>query len=386
MYVGIDTLESTKFKPLIGARIGLCTNNACCDSRLKPTIALFAEQKCVNLTVVFAPEHGLYGALQDQVKTGDSYDNKNKITISSLYGRTFAPDRKILEKIDILVIDLQDIGTRYYTFLWSALLMIKWTTSLKKKVFVLDRPNPLDGKRVQGPVLEPAYSSFVGLYPIPIRHGMTIGELCTMINSEFSLGADIQIVKMKGWLRNYYFDDTGLRWTVPSPNMPSFDTALVYPGMCLLEGTNISEGRGTTRPFEIFGAPWIDAFEFVKAIKNKTRGVDFRPLYFIPTFSKYKGKPCGGAQIYVTNRNTFDPAATGLEIIRTIRALYPSKFRWRRPPYEFEKHKLPIDILLGNSWIRKALENNKSIASIKGKWQRNLDRFKKMRKRYLLYT
>lgn len=332
------------------------------------------------------PEHGLYAAIQDQIRQDGYYDKERDIEISSLYGRTLRPDMDMLKKIDILVIDLQDIGTRYYTFLWSAILMIKCMALLEKKVIILDRPNPLNGRTVQGPVLESGYSSFVGLFAIPVRHGMTIGELCNLINKEFKIGAQIEIIKMKDWMRKFYYDDTDLCWIPPSPNMPSFDTALVYPGLCLLEGTNVSEGRGTTRPFEIFGAPWIDPFCFVEAIKKRNISwVNFRPTYFVPTFNKYRGRLCGGAQIYVMNRERFDPFSTGLEIIRTIKNLYPSKFKWRKPPYEFEKKRLPIDILLGNSWIREAIEINRSIASMKKRWEQDLNRFKRMRKKYLLY-
>lgn len=386
MYSGINTLIFNKFKPLIGARVGLCTNISSCDSYMRPTIQLFSRDKTLKLKAVFAPEHGLYGALQDQVKADDHYDKDKKIKVYSLYGRKLAPDINILKNIDTLVIDLQDIGSRYYTFLWSALLMIKQMAKLKKKTFILDRLNPLNGDTVQGPVLEPEFSSFVGLYPIPIRHGMTIGELCNLINNEFNLGAEIKIIKMKSWLRRYYFSDSELPWTVPSPNMPTFRTALVYPGMCLLEGTNISEGRGTTNPFEIFGAPWIDPFCFVKTIKSKKiTGVNFRPTYFMPTFNKYKSKLCGGAQIYVINIKKFNPVTMGLEIIKTIKNLYPDKFKWQKPPYEYERHKLPFDILVGNSWIRRAIEKNKSIASIKNRWDQDLSKFKKVRKKYLIY-
>jgi uncharacterized protein YbbC (DUF1343 family) len=258
---------------------------------------------------------------------------------------------------------------------------------LAKQVLVLDRPNPLSGAVVQGPVLEPEFSSFVGLFSVPVRHGMTIGELCTLINEEYRFGARIQTIRMDGWRRQYYHTETGLPWVMPSPNMPLFDTALVYPGLCLLEGTNISEGRGTTRPFELFGAPWIDPSLLVNAISKKDiPGAAFRPAYFVPTFGKYRGELCGGAQIYVKNRKRFRPFSTGLEIIRIVRRLYPNRFRWRRPPYEFEKKKLPIDILNGNSWIRKAIEDNRSVSSIKSRWTRALNRFKRIRNRYLLYS
>jgi len=384
--LGIDVFTSNKLRRLKGARVGLCVNLASCDSALIPTFSLFLQQKKFRLTAVFAPEHGLFSALQDQVLADHFYDKKRGINIYSLYSDRLVSEEEINGKIDLLVIDLQDIGARYYTFLWSAVLLIEQMARLNKKIFVLDRPNPLNGVTVQGPVLESGFLSFVGLYMLPVRHGMTIGELCRMINDELRLDADLEIIKMKGWKRRAYFTDYGLYWTPPSPNMPSFQTALVYPGMCLLEGTNISEGRGTTRPFEIFGAPWIEPFFFVKKLQSKKiTGAKFRPVTFIPTFNKYAGKPCGGAQIYVTDRKRFNPVTAGLEIIKTIRILYPTKFRWRRPPYEFEKKKPPFDILIGNEWIRKALEKNNSIAAIQKVWQSGLSRFKRQRRKYLLY-
>ena len=384
--LGINTLVSRGFDLLKGRNVGLCTNIASCNSDLEPTIVLFTKQKVFKLTAVFAPEHGIFGALQDQVRARDYYDKTRKVRIYSLYNMSPVLNKTALKKIDILVIDLFDIGTRYYTFLWSALLLIEQVARLGKKIIILDRPNPLSGEIVQGPVLEPEYISFVGLYPIPVRHGMTIGELCLFVNDELDLDGDIEVVKLKGWKRGAFFEDTGLYWTVPTPNMPSFSTALVYPGMCLLEGTNVSEGRGTTKPFEIFGAPWIGPFSFVKKLnKKKIRGVKFRPTFFIPTFNKYNNRLCGGAQIYVTNGRRFDPFSTGLEIIRTIKNLYPGKFRWRPPPYEHETRRLPFEILTGNAWIKQALDKNHSISSIKKRWQMELYRFKRKRRKYLLY-
>ena len=377
---------SRGFDLIRGCKVGLCTNIASCSTSLEPTLEIFSNQKGFKLSAVFAPEHGFFGALQDQVRATTFYDKERGVSIYSLYSKNLVPDQTILKKIDVLVVDLQDIGTRYYTFVWSALLLIEQVANMGKKIFILDRPNPLNGETVQGPVLEPEFISFVGLYPIPVRHGLTIGELCAFVNDELHLGADIKVIKVKGWTRDLCFDDTGLCWTMPTPNMPSFSTALVYPGMCLLEGTNISEGRGTTRPFEVFGAPWIDPYTLVKTLnKKKIKGVQFRPTFFIPTFNKYKERLCGGGQMYVTNETRFDPFSSGLEIIQTIRQLYPKKFRWRKPPYEHEKERLPFDILVGNAWIRQYLEKGQTVASIKQKWQMDLYRFKRIRRKYLLY-
>jgi len=384
--LGIDNLQYSKFKALRGARIGLCANFSSCNSSLQTTISVFSQSKHVKLRALFAPEHGLHGALQDQVTAKDFYDKSRKTAVYSLYSKSLANEDKIRKQIDCLVIDLQDIGARYYTFLWSAMLMIEQMERLEKKVFILDRPNPLNGRKVQGPVLEKDHISFVGLYPIPIRHGMTIGELCTMITREMWCQATVEVISMKGWSRDLTFPDTGQKWTIPSPNMPFYSTASVYPGMCLLEGTNVSEGRGTTRPFELFGAPWIDAGLLTEVLQKKSiPGVVFRPAYFIPTFNKYAGKLCQGSQLYVINEKGFDPIATGLEIISTIRYLYLKKFTWRKPPYEFEKKRMPFDILIGNSWVREAIENNDSIQVIRKQWQDGLKQFKNRRRKYLLY-
>jgi uncharacterized protein YbbC (DUF1343 family) len=366
MLLGIDVLVANHFKSLNGMKVGLCTNSSACNSQLQPTMILFQQQQNFTLDVVFTPEHGLFGALQDQKKSFDFFDKKKNIKIHSLYGKRLAPDSAVIKKLDCIVIDLQDIGSRYYTFLWSTVLLIQQCALLKKKIIILDRPNPLNGVTLEGPVLEPDFSSFVGLYSIPVRHGLTLGELCTFINAEFKLSADITVVKMKLWQRCYYFDDTKLPWTIPSPN--------------------ISEGRGTTRPFEIAGAPWIDPFLLIASLKKgKLPGVQVRPIFFIPTFNKYKNELCGGLHIYVRNRKKFNSVVTGLTIIKTIKNLYPKKFAWREPPYEFEKKKLPFDILIGNAWVREAMIRTESIVAIRKKWITGLTEFKKAREKYLLY-
>ncbi len=373
-----------RFELLRNKSVALLTHIAATDHTLWPTAKHFVECKNFDLKLLIAPEHGLFNALQDQVYVKNI--ERKRIPVISVYGEKLSVPPNVLRDIDVLVIDLIDIGTRYYTFVWSAILLIKQMKNLNKRILILDRPNPLNGITIQGPILDDRFSSFVGLYSIPVRHGMTIGEICHYINNEYSLNANLEVIKMKGWKREYYFPECHLPWTVPSPNMPSFETAYVYPGMCLLEGTNISEGRGSTRPFEVFGAPWIEEEELVKElISRKIPGVNFRPLKFIPTFHKYKNRVCGGAQIYIRDLKKLDPVYTGLEIISAIRNLYPKRFTWRKPPYEFEKEKMPFDILIGNSWIRKAIEKGESVISMKKKWQRGIEAFKKKRHRYLFY-
>ncbi|UCG30845.1 MAG: DUF1343 domain-containing protein [candidate division WOR-3 bacterium] len=386
MLLGIDRLVADDFRPLWRMKIGLLSTISCCDSRLVPTISLLANASKIKLTSLYAPEHGLLGALQDQVAVPSSI-SKSGIRVHSLYGRHRKPTVAALEDTDAIVIDLPDIGARYYTFVWSAMLMIIQAAKNNKSVYVLDRPNPLSGSEVQGPAIDPGFESFVGLFSVPIRHGMTIGEMCSMLNQIHHLGADVRVIKLQGWRRKDYHDEGSLFWNTPSPNMPNFTTALVYPGMCLLEGTNLSEGRGTTRPFETFGAPWVDPDRLKKELgKTGIAGAAFRPAYFIPTFHKYRGKLCAGLQIYVTDREKYKPVATGLEIIRTLYRLFPENFRWRRPPYEFEKEKMPFDILIGNAWVREGIEKGSSIRNLRQRWLPALRRFILTRKKYLTYS
>ena len=383
--LGIDRLVRNNFRPLKGMRVGLLTNTSCCNSELKPTISIFEKSKEIDLKAVFAPEHGLFTALQDQVKAPDTtYHRKYKI--HSMYGPRRKPRLKTLKSLDAVVIDLPDIGTRYYTFLWSAMLMIEAAAKAQTRIFLLDRPNPLGGIEVQGPMIDPGFESFVGLYSVPVRHGMTIAELCSMLNQIYRLRADIRIVPMKGWQRSMYWNDYSIPWTMPSPNMPSFSTALVYPGMCLIEGTNVSEGRGTTRPFELIGAPWIDPEDLTRNLqKSGIPGVTFRPAYFMPTFHKFRSTLCGGIQVHVTNHRKHNPFITGLQIIKNIHDMYHDDFQWRQPPYEYEREKLPFDILIGNQWLREDIKNRKSMRTMEKKWQGDLLKFKKSRKKYLLY-
>jgi uncharacterized protein YbbC (DUF1343 family) len=383
--LGIDRLVAEDYKSLMGMKIGLLSMSSCCDSRLFPTISLLADSRRTKIVALFAPEHGLHGALQDQIAVPDATHDTG-ISIYSLYGRQRKPALAALEQTDAVVIDLQDVGSRYYTFLWSAMLMIEQAAKLNKIIFVLDRPNPINGIDVEGPVLDRAFASFVGIYAIPIRHGMTIGEMCNMLNQTENLNANLRIVRMKGWRRNVYYDETSLFWNIPSPNMPGLSTAFVYPGMCLVEGTNVSEGRGTTRPFEIFGAPWIDPSRLLRELLKKGMpGVAFRPLHFIPTFHKYHGQLCAGLQMYVKDRKKFRPVATGLEIVRALHRLYPEHFRWRDPPYEFEKEKMPFDILVGNKWIREGIEQGASVRTLEKRWMPALKKYKILRKEHLLY-
>jgi uncharacterized protein YbbC (DUF1343 family) len=383
--LGVDRLVSENFRPLKNMRIGLLSMTSCCNSNLIPTISLFRASKKIELTTLFAPEHGLFGALQDQVAVQNS--TYSGIRVYSIYGRKRRPALEALQNIDAVVIDLQDIGVRYYTFLWSAMLMIERAAKAKKVVFILDRPNPLNGNDVQGPLIDAGLESFVGLYSVPVRHGMTIGEMCTMLNHIHQLGADIRTIRVRGWRRKEHHDQISMFWSIPSPNMPHFSTAQVYPGMCLLEGTNVSEGRGTTRPFETFGAPWIDPNLLKRELDNRNpAGVAFRPIHFIPTFHKYRGMICAGLQVYVTDMKRFKPVETGLDVIGALLRLFPKHFRWRRPPYEYEKKRMPFDILIGNCWVREEIEKGNIADVMKSRWTPQLKKFKNTRKKFLFYA
>jgi uncharacterized protein YbbC (DUF1343 family) len=282
---------------------------------------------------------------------------------------------------------MQDVGSRYYTFIWTMEHCMQACNELGKSVVILDRPNPLGGIATEGTVLNMSFTSFVGQRPLPVRHGMTIAEIGSYLRNEFYSSLDFHVIPMKGWHRRMWFGETGLQWVLPSPNMPTPDTALVYPGMCLLEGTNVSEGRGTTRPFEIFGAPFIDAEALIEKLKSfKLPGVIFRPMGFQPTFQKHAGKLCGGAQIHVTNRNKFRPFKTGVAVIKALHDLYPDYFEWKKPPYEYEIEKMPIDILAGTDRLRKDIENGKSLEYMEAWWNEQCREFnKKVREKYLIY-
>jgi uncharacterized protein YbbC (DUF1343 family) len=341
-------LWPTKFR---GARIGALLHPASVSARLEHASRILERHNgdLFGLAAFFGPQHGFLGQTQDNMMEWESYQHPRlHIPVYSLYGEHREPTRETLEDLDVLLIDLQDVGTRYYTFIWTMYLCMRACEKAGIALVVLDRPNPINGVTTEGPLLDPNYKSFVGLHSIPVRHGKTTGELAQQFRVEAFSECRLSILPMKNWERAMWFDQTGLPWVMPSPNMPTLDTATVYPGMCLLEGTNISEGRGTTRPFEIFGAPFIDTELLCRELNDlNLPGVFFRENYFKPAFQKFAGQLCGGSQLHVTDRNVFRPFQTGVEIIRCIRKLYPDSFAWKQPPYEYEREKLPIQILLG---------------------------------------
>jgi uncharacterized protein YbbC (DUF1343 family) len=385
---GLDVFEKKWPRTLKGARAGLLVHPASVNRRLEQSVDCLINSKKIRLKVLFGPQHGIRGETQDNMIEWKGFrDRKTGLPVYSLYSKTRKPEPSMLKDMDVLVIDLQDVGSRYYTFIWTMELCIQACEEAGKSVVVLDRPDPIGGSLTEGPVLHPAFSSFVGQRPLPVRHGMTIGEICNYLKGEFYPDLDMHIISVQGWKRNSYFDETGLPWVLPSPNMPALDTAIVYPGMCLLEGTNISEGRGTTRPFEIFGAPFIDPGKVTKILSMlNIPGVHFRPMYFQPTFQKHSSKVCGGAQVHVINRNSFRPFMTGVAIIKAVHDLYPGKFRWKKPPYEYERKKLPIDILAGTDRLRLDIEKGKSLRHMEEWWKEQCLGFnRKIRAKYLIY-
>ena len=336
--------------------------------------------------LILGPEHGARGEAQDQIEMGDSADEATGLPVYSLYGKSLIPTPDMTRDADTLVFDLQDIGSRYYTYIYTMAYAMQASARDGKRMVLLDRPNPINGVTVQGNVLDPRYVSFVGLYPLAVRHGMTAGELALLMNEEFHIGCRLEVVRMQGWRRSMWFDRTGLPWVNPSPNMPTLKTATVYPGGCLIEGTNLSEGRGTTRPFEFIGAPYIKPRALVERLeKERLGGVRFRPLYFQPVFNKWAGELCGGIQLHVTERAVFDPFLTYIAVIRAAWQLHPDRFQWRSPPYEYEREKLPMDILCGGSLVRQQIETGRSLKEIKLSWQKDLAAFKKLRRKYLIY-
>ena len=307
---GLDVLIEKNFDILKGSNVGLLVNQASVDSKLRHAVDIFAKEKSFKLKALFGPQHGLDGHTQDNMIEWNGYeDEKLSLPVYSLYGEVRQPSDEMLNGIDTVVIDLPDIGARYYTFLWTSLLMLEKCCKLGIRVVVLDRPNPINGMSIEGPILKTGFESFVGLYNIPIRHGMTMGELLFMMYMEKGLSGKFIVVTMKNWKRNMWFDDTKLPWVMPSPNMPTLDTAVVYPGMCLVEGTTISEGRGTTRPFELFGAPYFSSDILAESLKN-VDGLVFRKASFQPSFQKHVGKVCFGGQLHVIDRNAFESVFT----------------------------------------------------------------------------
>jgi len=387
--LGIDRVVRDRIALPGRGRAGLLCNATTVTSDWVPTAEALRGVTGLRLERIFSPQHGFAAEKQDNmIESADGVHARLGVPIVSLYGARREPAPAALDGLDCLLIDLPDVGTRVYTFLVTALLVLRAAAARGLPAIVLDRPNPIGGA-VEGPVLEDAFRSFVGLLDVPLRHGLTAGEFCCYGRARLGLpGGDdfLRVVPLEGWERRPWYDETGLPWTMPSPNMPSLETAIVYPGQVILEGTGLSEGRGTTRPFEIFGAPFIHAETLVKLLREfRLPGVVFRPASFQPTFQKYAGRLCGGAQIHVTDREKFKPFRTGVAILKAVHNTWPREFAWKQPPYEYEDIKMPIDILAGSDRLRKDIESWKDIRQMESWWKDELKEFEKVRKRYLLY-
>ncbi len=372
---------------LRGHRVGLVANPASIGPDFAHVTDQVASLPGVTLAALFGPQHGFRSDVQDNmVETDHATHPTLDIPIYSLYGDTREPDDAMLAGLELLVIDLQDVGTRVYTYIHTMTNCLRACARNGVAVVVCDRPNPIGGLAVEGGLLEPGFESFVGLFPVPLRHGMTIGEMARLCNDSFHLGASLEVLPLQGWHRGMYHDDTGLPWVLPSPNLPTLDSAIVYPGQVLLEGTNLSEGRGTTRPFELAGAPWLDAHT-VASIMNgyQLPGVFVRPAEFQPTFQKHAGAPCGGCQLHVTDRTRFRPVLTTVALLQTCRRLDPERFAWRQPPYEYEPIIPPIDILSGSDVLRRQLDDDIPFATIAESWTEDLEAFRDRRERCLMY-
>jgi uncharacterized protein YbbC (DUF1343 family) len=384
---GLDVLVSRLGSLLAGRRVGLLCHQASVARDLTHAADAIRRLRRVRLAALFAPEHGLAGAAQDHAHIDTAYDRARRLAVHSLYGKRLEPTAAMLRDIDVMVIDLQDVGARYYTFAWTTVLALRACARAGTPVVVLDRPNPLGGERLEGNWPDLRFASFVGLHPLPIRHGMTIAELAAYHNETQRIGCDLTVVPMAGWQRDMLWEDTELPWIAPSPNMPTTDTARVYPGGCLLEGTNLSEGRGTTRPFEWVGAPYLDGERLAAALeRHHLPGVRFRPAAFEPAFHKWARRTCGGVQVHVTDWDRFRSVVAYLALIVEARRQAPRAFRWKRPPYEFQWTKQPIDILWGTDQVRRAIERGTPIARIEASWRPALAAFSRARRPFLLYT
>jgi len=409
---------------LRGKRIGVVANPASIDRGFGHIVDRLLADRGITLGAIFGPQHGFHANLQDNmIETPHAQDARRRVPVYSLYSETREPTADMLKDLDVLVIDLQDVGTRVYTFIYTMANCLRAAGRIGLPVIVCDRPNPIGGLGVEGELLKPGFESFVGMFPqmplrhgltiaelarffnerfallkpgfesfvgmfpqMPLRHGLTIAELARFFNERFALGATLDVVAMEGWSRRMFWDETAVPWVIPSPNMPTLDTAIVYPGQVLFEGTQLSEARGTTRPFELVGAPWIDADRFAGRMNALALpGVHFRPTYFEPTFQKHARQTCGGCQLHVTDRTTFRPVLTTAALLHEFRAADPEKFAWRQPPYEYEHDKMPIDILAGSSNLRAQIDAGLDHRAIADSWEADRATFMRDREPFLLY-
>ncbi len=385
--LGLEKVLNEQNNLLRNLRIGLICNQTSVNHQFQHAADLFFENDNLNLVSLFGPQHGIRGDVQDNmVETSHAIDRLTKLPIYSLYSETRQPTEEMLLSMDALVFDLQDVGCRVYTFIYTMANVMRACAMFGKKIFVLDRPNPIGGLLAEGNFLEKGHESFVGQFPLPMRHGLTVGELAKLFNTEFHINCDLEVITMNNWERQDFYDETDAPWVMPSPNMPTVDTTVVFPSTVYFEGTKVSEGRGTTRPFEIVGAPYIDSNEYADELSAlELPGVIFRPINFLPTFQKYSNQSCGGVFLHITERNLFEPVITGLAMVKIMYELYPKDFEWKDTPYEYEFDRNPFDVIAGTTKIREMIEEGKSIAEIKLSWKNDVEDFNELRKKYFLY-
>ena len=387
IHVGLEVLlDSTEYS-FADQKIAYLSNQASTTSELIHGRIALQEKYGSQLNCLFSPQHGFFSEKQDNMIESDhTVDAVTGLPLYSLYGELRKPTPEMFASFDVLLIDLVDVGTRVYTFMYTMAYCMMTAAATGKKIIILDRPNPIGGKHIEGNILQDDCFSFVGLYPIPMRHGLTMGELALLMNSEYNIGADVLVVPVTGWKRDDLFRDTGFPWVAPSPNMPTPECALVYPGQVVWEGTNVSEGRGTTLPFEFVGAPFWQHQEILDFV-NKTDlpGCYLRPIVFEPTSGKWANQSCTGFQIHVTDPASFLPYRTSLTLLQAIIILYPATFQYKDAPYEYEYERLPMDLIIGDKNIRMHLEEGQLIEELEKQWLPELQKFDTLRTKYFLY-
>ncbi|MBU0462798.1 MAG: DUF1343 domain-containing protein [Proteobacteria bacterium] len=384
--IGLEKLITDPPEYLVGKRLGLLSNPASVDSHFTHASALIHNFFPGQLKALFSPQHGFYAEKQDNmIESGHFMEPQLNIPVYSLYNDTRIPTKKMFDQIDVLLIDIQDVGTRVYTFIYTVVYCLEKAAKLKKQVVILDRPNPIGGTQIEGNILSKDLSSFVGRFPIPMRHGLTIGEISQFFNQEFQIGCNLTIIPMNGWERQMYWQDTELSWIAPSPNLPTPQSCMVYPGQVIFEGTNISEGRGTTLPFELFGAPFLDTKKIKPEADELIKGAFLRPVNFEPTSGKWQGNICKGFQIHVTSKKEFKPYFSSLVLMQLIIKHHKNDFKFKNPPYEYEFERMPMDLILGSKTLRKRLTNLEDISLLSGQWQDELKQFKSLSGKYYLY-
>lgn len=385
--LGLEKGLEEKQELLKGLRVGLICNQASVNHQFRHAADLFFEHPDLDLAALFGPQHGIRGDVQDNmIETAHSVDKLTGLPVYSLYSETREPTLEMVSGVDALVFDLQDVGGRVYTFIYTMANAMKACARYGKKMFVMDRPNPIGGVAVEGSLLEKGHESFVGMFPIPMRHGLTVGELAGFFNKEFEINCELEVITMDNWAREDFYDETDAPWVMPSPNIPTVDTTVVFPGTVYFEGTQISEGRGTTRPFEIVGAPYISSNEYADVLNSlELSGVTFRAVEFIPTFQKHMQKLCGGVFVHVTDREIFEPVITGIAMVKTAFDLYPNNFEWKNTPYEYVYDRNPFDVIAGTTKLSEAFRQGIELKEIKNSWRKDAEDFQQKREKYFLY-